>query len=194
MFDQPVPNEHHQFSYTFSEAVFTPEECQKIIDDFGQGLKDASVGGAPGGVVDLSIRRSGVVWIHFEERSRWIYERLERIAVSTNERFFGFELAGNHEPLQLTYYDGAKEGHYDWHMDFGKGAFRKRKLSQVVPLSPDGSYEGGEFEMDGAGAIPEAKQGNVVNFPSFWRHRVKPVTKGERWSLVAWVWGTQPYR
>ena len=36
-------------------------------------------------------------------------------------------------------------------------------------------------------------QGSLVVFPSFVKHRVKPVTKGTRYSLVIWNLG-QPYK
>ena len=35
------------------------------------------------------------------------------------------------------------------------------------------------------------QQGDLVLFPSYMLHKVKPVTKGERNSLVGWVTGKQ---
>jgi len=35
--------------------------------------------------------------------------------------------------------------------------------------------------------------GQSLAFPSFLSHKVLPVTKGERWALVAWISGT-PFR
>ena len=37
------------------------------------------------------------------------------------------------------------------------------------------------------------KKGGIVVFPSFVWHRVKPVTKGIRYSLVVWILG-QPFK
>ena len=37
------------------------------------------------------------------------------------------------------------------------------------------------------------RQGSIVVFPSFVYHRVKPVTKGTRYSLVIWING-EPFR
>ena len=53
-------------------------------------------------------------------------------------------------------------------------------------------YEGGNFEFDGDidQLPPEHKEkGTVIVFPSFYRHRVTPVTKGTRKVLVAWFEG-----
>ena len=39
---------------------------------------------------------------------------------------------------------------------------------------------------------PETKQGSVIVFPSDMWHRVKPITKGIRYTLVIWFLGP-PY-
>jgi PKHD-type hydroxylase len=66
-----------------------------------------------------------------------------------------------------------------------------------VSLSPPEDYTGGELEFDFS--TPDKKniqlcpsmrsQGSVVVFPSFMQHRIKPVTRGTRYSLVAWFCG-----
>ena len=40
------------------------------------------------------------------------------------------------------------------------------------------------------GKVAKLKQGQIVFFASFVRHRVKPVIKGNRKSLVMWFGGT----
>jgi len=65
----------------------------------------------------------------------------------------------------------------------------------------DGSeYEGGELEFDFRNYDPHMREesqhlkqakeilpkGSIIVFPSFVWHRVKPVTKGTRYSLVMW--------
>ena len=37
----------------------------------------------------------------------------------------------------------------------------------------------------------EMNKGDIVVFPSYLMHRVTPVTRGERYSLVAWACGEQ---
>jgi hypothetical protein len=51
------------------------------------------------------------------------------------------------------------------------------------------NYEGGEFIMYGDTEI-KLKQGDIMVFPSIflYPHRVDPVTKGTRYSLVSWAW------
>ena len=88
------------------------------------------------------------------------------------------------------------KGEYNWHMDMclnhmPPDMYDTRKLSMTLQLNDD--FEGGEFQInngDEAGAIaPEMKKGRALLFPSFMCHRVKPVTKGIRRSIVVWVVG-----
>ncbi len=79
-----------------------------------------------------------------------------------------------------------------------------RKISCSVLLNDPQSYEGGDFEIGYTnklcdGTIDDTKvtlekgkmlkQGSVIVFPSFVWHRVTPVKKGKRYSLVNWALG-----
>ena len=66
-----------------------------------------------------------------------------------------------------------------------------RKLSVVVQLSDPEEYEGGELKLHTSydPIIIKKERGMIVSFPSYTLHEVAPVTKGERYSLVAWVHG-----
>jgi PKHD-type hydroxylase len=74
-----------------------------------------------------------------------------------------------------------------------------RKLSVTCSLSDPKDYKGGELEFDfrnkenGKPNIRKCMeilpQGSIVVFPSFVWHRVKPVIKGTRYSLVIWNLG-----
>ena len=68
-----------------------------------------------------------------------------------------------------------------------------RKLSVSINLSDPNTYEGGQFEMDlgeGPFVLEEMnRQGTIIVFPSDTQHRVTPVTKGVRYSLVNWFEG-----
>ena len=66
-----------------------------------------------------------------------------------------------------------------------------RKVSVVVQLSDGDDYEGGRLKTWGIdGEITHSKTlGCCVIFPSFTLHKVEPVTKGIRESLVCWAHG-----
>ena len=70
-----------------------------------------------------------------------------------------------------------------------------RKLSVVVQLSEPEDYEGGVFEIDDVvrpyplNTSLFQPRGSILIFPSYIKHRVLPVTKGVRRSLVTWYNG-----
>ena len=73
-----------------------------------------------------------------------------------------------------------------------------RKISVSAILNDD--YEGGELlfstiEKDATVKITniKARKGDLVIFPSFIEHKVAPVTKGTRYSIVAW-YGGPPFK
>jgi PKHD-type hydroxylase len=80
-------------------------------------------------------------------------------------------------------------------MDFGTGELSNRKLSITVQLSDPDEYEGGELQFmvnQNIFTAPKDK-GTAIIFPSFALHRVTPITKGSRKSIVGWISGA-PYR
>jgi PKHD-type hydroxylase len=64
-----------------------------------------------------------------------------------------------------------------------------RKISMTLLLSPENEFEGGDLELIKEGQSAKIKQGQAIFFASFIRHRVKPVTRGVRKSLVMWFGG-----
>ena len=57
-------------------------------------------------------------------------------------------------------------------------------------LSPENEFEGGDLELMKEGQSVKLKQGQAIFFASFIRHRVAPVIRGNRKSLVMWFGGT----
>jgi len=135
---------------------------------------------------------------------QWLYNLLFPFVQTANQQSnwkFGFDWA---EPIQFTRYK--KDQHYDWHNDFIgsqnlgnlKSHGKIRKLSLVASLSDPKDYEGGDFQFQFRNSIDPTEEktvpqitpkGSIVVFPSYIWHKVKPVTKGTRYSLVMWVRG-----
>ena len=65
-----------------------------------------------------------------------------------------------------------------------------RKISMTLLLSPENQFEGGDLEIMAKGQRAPLKQGHAIMFASFLNHRVAPVTRGVRQSLVMWFGGT----
>lgn len=167
-----------------------PEECQRIANSVtAYSPAVAEVGGTQQGVKE-TVRKSDVWVVYPDASSDWLYNRLETALSQLNQRY-GFDLLGFYEGAQVARYRPG--GHYDWHMDVGEGVFAARKLSLSVQLSPPESYQGGELEFQVMDGQESRDQGTLIAFPSFLTHRVRPVTEGERFSLVTWISG-RPFR
>ena len=105
---------------------------------------------------------------------------------------YGFDIRGFGDALQVARY--TEGDYYDWHMDIGKGNSSTRKISISIQLSDPADYEGGDLEFFGmADFQPPRGLGTAIAFPTFLAHRVKPVTRGVRLSLVTWIAGP-PFR
>jgi len=178
--------------------VFTPEQCALIIKE-GQSFQPqtAQVGGGQGGKIDPKTRITTLSWIPYEhEATKPMYETIEREGKKANRNHFGFDEVQLNEQAQFTEYSGEVKGHYTWHMDSDiemKNEPPVRKLTMVTLLSDPNSYEGGELEAVSPGKEVKLKQGHSLFFASFLNHRVKPVTRGVRHSLVVWF-GGKPFR
>ncbi len=175
--------------------LFTPEQCQQIIEcGRRQPPQQAQVGtGKPGGGTDTKKRITTISWIPFKEMKP-MYDQVNSFIKKTNLNHFGFEDVGVTEQAQFTEYP--EGGFYDWHMDCDVAMKHEppvRKISMTVLLSPENQFEGGHLELMAPGKYAKLKQGHAICFASFINHRVQPVTKGVRQSLVMWF-GGQPFR
>jgi PKHD-type hydroxylase len=172
--------------------LFTPEQCQKIIDaGRRQKPQQAQVGiNKPGGGVDTKKRTTTISWLPFDEM-RPMYEDLNNFIQKANRNHFGFEDIQITEQAQFTEYP--EGGFYDWHIDTDINMQHEppvRKISMTLLLSPENQFEGGDLELMSPGKKTKLTQGNAITFASFLNHRVTPVTQGVRQSLVMWFGGT----
>jgi len=182
----PFPT--HTSYYRFLTGIPTGfvDDLRKILDS--KPLHDAEVGG-DSNLVNASIRRSKIFWLPKNEEFFPIYDLLFKHIIKCNNEFYHFRLSEIIENIQYTVYDASDQGYYDWHLDMGPGKAR-RKLSLVCQLSDPSEYEGGELQIhNGQVTVPEKEKGVIILFPSYLLHRVTPVTKGTRRSLVLWIDG-----
>jgi PKHD-type hydroxylase len=153
---------------------------------------DAQVGGGFEGQVNKEKRRTNVSWMFPDQNNQHIWEKITNTIWTANRQFFRFDLRGCYEAMQLGVYTEHDQGHYDWHIDSGLETNTvPRKLSMALLLSDPSEFEGGQLQVMRAG-VPEPveqKRGRAWFFPSYLMHRVTPVTKGIRRSLVMWVGG-----
>ena len=199
--------------YWAFESAIPPRLCDHIIE---HGLSKSEVMARTGAfsdnkklskddIKDLKRKRdSNITWLD----DPWIYRELHPYIDRANKNAgwnFQWDFS---EQCQFTKYK--LNQYYDWHCDSWNKPYEKgnnigkiRKLSMTLQLTDGSEYEGGELEFDFRHYEPprrdesvhlrQAKEilpkGSMIVFPSFVWHRVKPVTKGVRYSLVMWNLG-----
>lgn len=176
--------------FAWWEDAFTSEELDWLQKKAKEATQEAQIGGENAGKVDSNIRRSELNWLNKTEENKWVFERLAYVAARLNADYFGFDLTGFGEAIQLTNYHEARQGTYVWHQDFGSSGI-SRKLSMVLQLSDPSEYEGGELQIltRKEPTTMQKKRGLITVFPAWTLHQVTPVIKGTRQTLVAWISG-----
>jgi len=175
--------------------LFTPDQCRQIIESGrAQKPQQAQVGmNKPSGGIDTKARTSHISWIPFKEMEP-MYNDINEFIQKSNRNHFGFEDVEITEQAQFTEYP--EGGFYDWHMDIDVNMQHEppvRKISMTLLLNDPKEFEGGDLELIEPGKRVNIKQGHAVIFASFLNHRVAPVTRGVRQSLVMWF-GGKPFR
>ena len=204
-----------EFNYCWYFKSAVPSRiCDLIIE---QGLTQNEKMARTGGFDDKKLthsdiqnmkrkRNSDIAWLD----ELWIYRELHPYVHRAN-KLAGWNYQWDRsESCQFTKYK--LNQYYDWHNDGWAKPYNKpgtlshgkiRKLSLTCQLTDGSEYEGGELEFDFRNYDPNMRdeskhvkqvkqilpKGSIVVFPSFVWHRVKPVTKGTRYSLVMWSLG-----
>jgi PKHD-type hydroxylase len=167
------------------ERAISSDEVDSYIEKF-EKLESIDATIFAGAAVDTEIRSSKVRWVH----DQGVRDVLSSYVTRANVNAFGVDVY-NYCEVQYTEYYATENGHYGWHHDvhWQSLANSDRKLSVTVQLSDPSEYEGGDFEFAECDNPTSKEKGTIVVFPSYLSHRVTPVTKGVRKSLVAWFHG-----
>lgn len=183
--DNQVLNEN----WVYLNGIFSKEECNQIISQGNANtLKNAYVGDNM--QVNSDIRKSKVAFFNSADPStQWIYQKCTDCVNNINKQFFNFDLHCI-ETLQFTCYIDSGDK-YDYHIDTMYKSFGARKLSFSILLNDPSEFDGGDIEfLFGSNPVSgHRSQGGANIFPSHLLHRVTPITKGSRYSLVGWVVG-----
>lgn len=203
--------------YWYFSNALTPRFCDEILQ-YGKNHQEqiALTGGAfnkeklsKKEIKNIKKKRnSHIVWMN----DKWIYKEILPYVIEANKNAgwnFNFDWS---EACQFTKYSPGQ--YYGWHCDSWEVPYNQpnslelhgkiRKLSVTCSLSHPSEYEGGELEFNFNNPEKSKKQnirkcieilprGSIVVFPSFVWHRVCPVKKGTRYSLVVWNIG-YPYQ
>ena len=161
-------------------------------------------------------RDSDIVWMN----DKWIYDAVHPYIHEANKLAgWNFEWDWS-ESCQFTKYGVGQ--YYGWHCDSWEEPYQRkqnedgtypidhgkiRKLSVTISLTEPDEYVGGNLEFDFRNQIDWERdkkskikecteirpRGSIIVFPSFVWHRVSPVTRGTRYSLVIWNLG-RPFK
>ena len=199
--------------YTYPKDTIDRKTCDKLIRLANDEWEEAAVG-IKADTTDEE-RRTGVVLQNkpdSKERlsevhgvnDQWVYDLIFPFMNRANdEAGWRYDITGAESP-QITRYK--KGGFYKFHTD-GQGDHLSvfntpqntflhghvKKLSMSIFLNDD--FEGGDFEFasyakEKCNITPlKPTRGSLVVFPSCMEHRVAPITKGIRYSLVIWFLG-----
>jgi len=187
--------------YVFPRAVH-PDVCEQIVKDCKQNiLESASIlNYDKSSRDDPEIRKTSIHFI--TDKDNKVNELAWNFLREANKIQFHYDLTFFQAIQFAEYKDG---GFYGWHQD-ESGITKSneiRKLSLSLILSDPDTFEGGELQfyngdrpMEDMGDITVEQvtndikaQGTVVVFDSRDYHRVTPVTKGVRHSIVCWTVG-----
>lgn len=156
-------------------------------------FQEGSVGGSNGYVVNTEVRRSKTYLYNWQWAKdgveREICLEMLRLAREANDHY-EFKIDYSDFTIQLTQYFEDDKGEYNWHEDnsvLETGYYRKLSLAAPIKMCK----KGGEFEIHTGCPDFIQEPGNVIAFPSFMSHKVNPVIKGHRISIVAWFYGPQ---
>ena len=185
-------------TYGYVTNFLPVNSCQEIIQEGKKNLMD----GTTRSPSEKKKRKSKISWMSDFHLGQILYSQVQQ----ANAQLLWNLQTTAIESLQFTSY--GEGDFYDWHRDdnidkFGKGYLEGlvRKISFSILLNDTAEYEGGDFQFelgnpndkDRIKTLDKSAQGGAIVFPSFFHHRVKPVTKGTRYSLVGWVCG-QPWK
>ena len=169
-------------------SVIPKEICEYIINNTNWNNKrDGTFASEHGQIKDHCMRKTEVVFDEPLSLAECILRSY--ITVANKSSQWNYALTDIQRIQIGRYVDG---GHYDYHRDEDLPNNKKinRKLSAVLFLSDPKDYEGGIFEVEELeGQIDKMPQGSIIVFPSYVKHRVTPVTNGERYTAVAWAIG-----
>jgi PKHD-type hydroxylase len=134
--------------------------------------------------------------VHRSPRTEDLYLRMEAVVLEVNSKLFHFDLSGL-TPMQYAVYRESEAGYFDWHNDYGRyhgdPGQEPRKITMSLQLSNGADYDGCDLEIRAAYPLDVAprERGTLVAFRANALHRVTPITRGARKSLVIWAAGPE---
>lgn len=173
-----------KFTYYYINDYLTKDEIKKINKEFNKDFKVFNKQ-AP------TVKSSTAVLTKYDKIKK--IKDIKKTILWINREAFGFSIYENiDDDVIQNKYKASNRGQYKWHVD--SEPYSKNftsKLTTLINLS-EKPYEGGLLKLfDGKPIhVKELDQpGSMIVFPSYFLHKVTPVTKGERISCTIFETG-----
>ena len=172
------------------KKVFTERLCEKIISFHSNWAED-------NGYIDVKKNDTNIRDCKIYKplpientNTSWIENEIIKNIFIVNNNIYNFNLSGDFQFHLLRYDLG---GHYKTHIDIGnQGISSTRKISFTLLLND--SFEGGNLNFVGHNEENlDLNIGDMVIFPSYLPHKIKPITSGVRWAFVGWALGEKHF-
>jgi len=143
--------------------------------------------------VDGRSKKNVKTYIIFYKELKKYISKLVDTAYDVNLKSYGFELWPYRDEDTCLYniYSEDEKANYDWHIDNDSNPYADIKFTFIINLSEE-PFEGGDLflQINNDIKVHELKErGSMIFLKSHSRHRVTPVTKGERRNLVLFLTG-----
>ena len=184
-----IQNDNFKF-VVHRENFLSISQCQKLMRylETGEPTESELAGNYDENILNKEVRDNKEVVIN----NKQLKDKLQMVFELSNQSIWKYNIQEMEKVEILRYENGGK---YKWHTDCGAKETSTRKRTASVQLSDETKYEGGSLEFgitDKSGknnyTAPRTR-GSITIFPAFLSHRVTPVTKGKRYSLITWMLG-----
>jgi len=190
-FSDIIPQEQSEWWFYEKNVIDESTICK--IENYLEG-KELISNREMNDVYNKNIRSSEIYWMKEEgdeDELMPIYTDVTYKMRQINDCMWKYRVNG-WEPFQYSQYDESYSGHFNWHIDvhpkFNVDDPDPRKISFSIGLSNINDYDGGDFmiKIDRNEKVFKLDRGDVIAFPSWMLHKVSPVIKGLRRTLVGW--------
>lgn len=180
-----------QDPFVFYEQIIPEKLVDLMVEElarYDRSYVEGQIGDRTNGATFENKRSSKVSWMYEDD---WVCSIFAHYFHIANKEQWEYELNGL-DGIQITRYD--VNDHYTWHSDYGTAEDERytRKLSATILVTDPSEYEGGDLEFidyHNNLVVAPRQKGSMIVFDSRVPHRVTPVTKGQRISLVTWMLG-----
>mmetsp|Transcript_16600 Transcript_16600/g.55348 ORF Transcript_16600/g.55348 Transcript_16600/m.55348 type:complete len:367 (-) Transcript_16600:33-1133(-) len=180
--------EYAKHGVAFFHKVFTPEECESIIELFKERCKVDEDHRNDKGVRRIN-RIDAENKLMKESKLDWIYERVINASKTSKLMLpWGFNVTEttseqfrNHVEFNLLH--EFKAGYFfDFHIDTKPNDGTSRTININIMLSARDKYKGGELQVGAINVV--AEQGDMYFYPAAFPHKVHDITEGLRHTFI----------